>query len=495
MRSGAAHRHLRYRPSRRSVEHRHDDCGNRSLPNSIDGPGGNPLDDLVEGGSATGSAFGLGQGGLAFDRARGLLYATTYASVRRVDLNTGTVQTIAGDGILGNFVADPSDGSTGIPGVSGVLATTTHVTNPNQLALDGDGNLYFAEYCQVRRVDRLTNIITTVAGDGFCRSRGDGGPATQASFYGSSGMVRDSAGNMLIGDRAGRIRRVDATSGIITTVAGNGTQTLVPGPARQTGWPDSYRLALAPNGDLYISTGTGMIVRLSAGLNGLIDGDAGEMVSVINSCAAAPGGCPALKFGGDGGPIGQATFKAIYAMDVEPNGDLLIADSGDYRIRRVSAGADHIVTGLHSDEIATTAAGYNPTYRLDGVPGGAGFYLQGEDYGLSSATYSMFEVLADPRGGFFYVNASLDYVRHVGSDAPAASADLSVTASIPVPARPSTAVRSTSSRLTTLDRPTSSTGGSPSRCRRALNRSACRRAEPPCRRRARFPRQAREVER
>lgn len=404
-------------------------AGTGHFPNSLDGPGGDPRDDVIEGGSATGSAFGLGQGGIALDRARGLLYATTYASVRRVDLNTGTVRTIAGDGVLGDFVLDPVDGTPGIPGASGVDARSTHVTNPNQLAIDGDGNLFIAEYCQVRRVDRLTNIITTVAGDGFCRSRGDGGPATQASLMGSFAMVRDAAGNMLIGEVPGRIRRVDATTGIITTVAGDGTATLVPGPATATGWPATYRLALAPGGDLYLAIGNGMVVRLSAGSNGTVDGDPAERISIVNTCAGQAGGCPALKFGGDGGPISQASFNAIYAMDVEANGDLLIADSGDYRIRRVSAGADHVVTGLNSDEIVTTVAGYNPTFLFQGVPGGAGFYLQGEDYGLSSATYSMFEVLADPRGGFFYVNASLDYVRHIGSDAPAASADLSVTAS------------------------------------------------------------------
>src|SRR5262249_23098422 len=99
-----------------------------------DGPGGRSDDDLGEGKNATVSALGLGRGGLAFDRANNLLYTTTAANIRRVNLTTGILDTIAGDGTLGQVQSDPGDPAngippaTGIPGVSGVDPRSTYLT-------------------------------------------------------------------------------------------------------------------------------------------------------------------------------------------------------------------------------------------------------------------------------------------------------------------------------------------------------------------------------
>src|SRR5439155_9007367 len=88
------------------------------------------------------------------------------------------------------------------------------------------GNLFFADTVnnRIRMVDARKGIITTVAGDGNSVFRGDGGPATSATLSGPKGVILDGTGNLFIADTGNnRIRRVDARTGIITTIAGDGT--------------------------------------------------------------------------------------------------------------------------------------------------------------------------------------------------------------------------------------------------------------------------------
>src|ERR1700736_2645147 len=107
------------------------------------------------------------------------------------------------------------------PGYSGDggLATSAQLLNPNGVAVDGAGNLFIGDSGRVRKVSP-SGIITTVAGNGTPRLSGDGGPATSAQLYSPTGVVVDRAGNLFIPD-SGRDRKV-SPSGIIATVAGNG---------------------------------------------------------------------------------------------------------------------------------------------------------------------------------------------------------------------------------------------------------------------------------
>src|SRR6202011_2399609 len=92
---------------------------------------------------------------------------------------------------------------------------------------DSVGTLYITDYngCRIRKVNAATGVITTVAGNGTVGYSGDGGPATNAEFQYPGGVGIDSAGNLYIADqRNNRIRKVSAATGIITTVAGSGTQ-------------------------------------------------------------------------------------------------------------------------------------------------------------------------------------------------------------------------------------------------------------------------------
>ena len=149
--------------------------------------------------------------GVAVDAAGNLFIADIVTHhIFKVD-TAGQLTVVAGNDILG-FSGD------------GGPATSAILNGPIGVALDGSGNLFIADRVnqRIRRVDAATGIITTVAGNGSFGFSGDGGPATSASLANPMGVALDGAGNLFIADLLNnRIRKVD-TSGIITTVAGNG---------------------------------------------------------------------------------------------------------------------------------------------------------------------------------------------------------------------------------------------------------------------------------
>lgn len=149
--------------------------------------------------------------GLAFDKAGNLYIADAYSHViRKVTATTGAVTTIAGSGTRG-YSGD------------GGPATAASLNTPFQIAIDRAGNLYFSEYLNhiVRRVDAVTNIITTVAGTGAYGYNGDSIPATAALLNYPNGLATDTAGNIYIADESNnRIRKVTISTGKISTVAG-----------------------------------------------------------------------------------------------------------------------------------------------------------------------------------------------------------------------------------------------------------------------------------
>ena len=149
--------------------------------------------------------------GLAVDGAGNLFISDTSNNrIRRVDGATGVVTTIAGTGIA-DFNGDG-------------IAVAADLNHPSGLALDATGGLVVADSVnqRVRRVDLASGVITTIAGTGGAFFNGDGIPAVNATVT-PNDVVFDGGGNLLIADGSGRIRRVDATTGLISTVAGGGT--------------------------------------------------------------------------------------------------------------------------------------------------------------------------------------------------------------------------------------------------------------------------------
>ncbi len=101
--------------------------------------------------------------------------------------------------------------------------TQAPARRPRDIALDAAGNLFFETMNVVARVDAQSHALSIAAGSGRRGFSGDGGPATKAKFAGPSGLAIDSAGNVFVADyRNRRVRRVDARTKVITTIAGNG---------------------------------------------------------------------------------------------------------------------------------------------------------------------------------------------------------------------------------------------------------------------------------
>ncbi len=225
---------------------------------------GAPPSGLIgDGGPALNSFLGAVQA-LAVDSAGNYFIADSVLNnVRRVDAVSGNITTFAG---------------TGTPGYSGDggQATSASLNQPTGLALDKAGNLYIADRQNncVRMVD-LTGKIRTVAGTGTAGFSGDGGPATNAQLNLPSLVAIEPSGNLVLADDLNyRVRRLTVASGVIGTVAGNGTSTDTGngGSALSASLSTLLGLAVDSGGNIYISTLAGIRkVTLSSGIISSLD--------------------------------------------------------------------------------------------------------------------------------------------------------------------------------------------------------------------------------
>jgi len=238
--------------------------------------------------------------------------------VRWVDHLTGTITTIAGTGVAG------SDGDG--------VATGRMLNYPRGLAIDAGGKVYIADTDnnRVRVVDRGANTISAYAGTGLVAYGGDGGPALNAWLNSPRGLALDGAGNLYISDgNNNRVRKVATGTGIITTVAGNGTAGLAGDTnlATSAALDHPFGLAIDASGNLFIADTRNQRIRL-VDTKGIIS-------SVVGTCGNAPG------FSGDNGPASFAELNFPYGLAVNSGGDLFIADVNNNRVRqavRLAAG-------------------------------------------------------------------------------------------------------------------------------------------------------------
>ena len=302
-------------------------------------------------------------------------------------LSPGVIDTVAGDGEL-NFRSD------------GVPATQAPIFLPYGVIVDPAGNIYLSDTNnnRIRRVDAQTSLISTIAGNGVSGYSGDGGPATEASINQPGGLIMDGAGNIYFADSGNDIiRRIDAVSSIITTIAGV--------PLAQGYSGDGFAATLAnlssprgvafdAAGDLFIADTSNNVIREvnattgnistvagtgAAGYNGdailattaqlnspwtvsvgadnslyIADLSNNRVRKVNGGVISTAAGTGSRSFGGDGGAATAADLDDPASVILNPAGDLYIADSGNNRVRKVyaSTGIIETVTGNDSEQFA-----------------------------------------------------------------------------------------------------------------------------------------------
>jgi large repetitive protein len=229
------------------------------------------------------------------------------------------------DAATGLISTVAGNGSPGFSGDNGP-ATQAMISAPAGLTLDGAGDIYFTDGGNhaVRRVDALTGIITTVAGVGVQGYSGDAGPATAARLSLPQSVAFDATGNMCIADTGNNVvREVDAATGIIRTVAGtgvggyNGDAKLATTAMLNSPWSVTFGI----DGLLYIADLNNSRVRKV---------DAAGIITTI-------AGTGARTFGGDGSVATSAALNGPAAIVFDPAGNLYIADSANNRVRKVNA--------------------------------------------------------------------------------------------------------------------------------------------------------------
>ena len=236
------------------------------------------------------------------------------------------------------------------------------------LAFDSAGNLYVADPDdhRIRKIDRQTGIILTVAGTGLEGFSGDGGPAVAAELNRPWGVALDGRGNLLIADSSNnRIRAVDLTTGLISTVAGTGGfgTSGDGGPAVNAlmRWP--LGLVVDDEGDWFIADAGNHNVRK-------VDGETGIITTVAGSSSGA-------GFSGDGGPATSASLNGPRAVGLDRDGNLLISDTDNLRVRKVDA-SGVISTVLGNGERVTTFSVTNGVATEFGISEPLGLALSAE---------------------------------------------------------------------------------------------------------------------
>jgi cytochrome c peroxidase len=256
-------------------------------------------------------------------------------ALRRIDLQSGTIHAVAGNGRQG-FNGDDH------PALDAVL------NGPFGIALNPEKEIVFSDYYnnRIRAIDSDSGTVTTLVGDGLAGYSGDGGEAVNASIDVPLDIVADSRGNIYLSDWHHHVvRKLDVDSGKIETIAGIGTRAYTgAGPARAAGLSTPLGMSLDRNDNLYIADyGNNMIRR--------IDAQSGEISTVA--------GTGHRGFAGDGGLAVFAHLNRPYNVFADDDGGLFISDAGNHRVRHVD-----LASGVITTIAGTGTFGYSPEAEL-----------------------------------------------------------------------------------------------------------------------------------
>jgi len=269
--------------------------------------------------------------------------------------NPGDIVTVAGN--MQNYQQFGYSGDGG-------PATAAQLYNPRAIGFGPNGDVYIADALneRIRKID-ASGIISTFAGSGPSDSagalqngatptgaNGDGGPATAAVFNQPHGVAVDSKGNVYIADSNDqRIRKVEAGSGTITTIAGTGDPKAPPCPTKASACPAAgsglkfpKSMLMAPGDKLYVADSGNNMIRV-------LDLNANPVTITI-----VAGNSQSKRYGGDGGPAVDAQLNTPEGMAVDSAGNIYIADSGNNLVRKVDAHGT--ITTIAGDVAAATNA-------------------------------------------------------------------------------------------------------------------------------------------
>ncbi len=250
------------------------------------------------------------------------------------DAENYRIRKVDAAGIISTVAGNGTEGFSGDGGV----ATDAQLNGPSDVSVDSRGNFYIADVLdnRIRKVN-TTGIITTVAGNGMAGFSGDGGPATDAQLSSPTGVTVDSKGNLYIAEYFNyRIRKVD-TAGIIFTVVGNGTGGFSgdSGVATSAQLNNPGDIAFDNSNNLYITDSHRIRKVDTAGIISTVAGNGTE------------------GFSGDGGVATDAQLNGPSGVGVDSRGNLYIADVWDNRIRKVNT------TGIISTVAGNGTWGYS----------------------------------------------------------------------------------------------------------------------------------------
>ena len=356
----------------------------------------------------------------AVDASGNLFIADAYNNrIRKVDMSTGVITTAAGPGNCGGdggmasiatlwepsasttdaagntYIADrlnhrirkidaagvittiAGTGTAGYGGDGG-MASAAQLRQPTAVTTDLAGNIYVAELGNndIRKIN-TSGIISSIAGNGTASYGGDGGMASAAGLNKPNGIKTDAAGNLYIADMMNnRIRKVD-TAGIITTIVGTGAAGYGGdgGMASGASLNTPTGIALDGAGNLYISDSSNHCIR---------------MVTPSGSISRIAGGGGTAGYGGDGGMASAALMRAPAGVAVDPDGTIFIADYGNNCIRKINS------AGI----ISTIAGNGTSSYGGDG--------------GMASgAAFTAFRVSVDNAGNLYIADGSHNRIRKV----------------------------------------------------------------------------------
>ena len=237
------------------------------------------------------------------------------------DTDNQRIRKVAPDGTISTVAGNGTRGYSG----DGGPATQAALNEPYEVRWDQGGNMFFVERLNhlVRRVDAKTGVVSTVTGNGQAGVSGDGGPAASAQMKEPHSLVFDHAGDLYICDIGNnRVRKIDTKSGTISTFAGTGEKKPTPDGAPIAGTPLSGPRALDVDrdGNLWLA---------------LREGNALYRLDLRGGTLHHIAGTGKSGFTGNGGPAKSATLSGPKCVSVAPDGNVYIADTESHSIRMV----------------------------------------------------------------------------------------------------------------------------------------------------------------